>query len=101
MADLDPAQEQLLANAVADYLDLKARDLGPNIDDYCARHPHIETLLRTELETIDQIDRTLDPAGSADVMEKADELPPRLSGNKILGEVGSGGMGRVLLAHDE
>ena len=97
--DLDPAQEQLLANAVADYLDLKARGLTANIDNYCARYPQMGTLLRTELETVDQIDRTL--ADATDVTTNAEELPARLSGHRILGELGSGGMGRVLLAHDE
>src|SRR5207253_5391607 len=93
--DLDPAQEQLLANAVADYLDLKARGLAANIDNYCARYPQMGTLLRTELETVDQIDRTL--ADATDVATNAEELPARLSGHRILGELGSGGMGRVLL----
>src|SRR5207302_931729 len=70
-----------------------------NIDNYCARYPQMGTLLRTELETVDQIDRTL--ADATDVTTNAEELPARLSGHRILGELGSGGMGRVLLAHDE
>jgi len=47
--------------------------------------------LAGELAALAEIDRALDPAA----------LPDRLSGHKIVAEIGSGGMGRVLLAMDE
>ena len=47
--------------------------------------------LAGELATLAEIDRALDPAA----------LPERFSGHKIVAEIGSGGMGRVLLAVDE
>ena len=47
--------------------------------------------LADELAALAEIDRALDPAA----------LPERLSGHKIVAEIGSGGMGRVLLAIDE
>jgi serine/threonine protein kinase len=47
--------------------------------------------LTAELETLAEIDRALEPG----------PLPERLSGHRIVAELGSGGMGRVLLAIDE
>ena len=70
--------EQRLAEALADHLDT----------------PRARTLpeLAPELAALSEIDRVLDPASA---------LPERLSGHRIIGEIGAGGMGRVLLAMDE
>ena len=59
---------------------------------------------RCVLKSGDQtrLDPTLNGAFySSDFPTEAEELPATLSGHKILSEVGSGGMGRVLLARDE
>jgi hypothetical protein len=77
-------RERRLAEALADLMD---RGVLPD--------PSTATLfpeLAGELEALAEIDRAIaSPA----------PLPARLSGHKILGELGSGGMGRVLLAFDE
>jgi predicted Ser/Thr protein kinase len=72
-------REQQLAEAFADLLDRGARRTAV---------PE----LAPELDALSEIDRVLDPGGA---------LPERLSGHRIVSEIGSGGMGRVLLAEDE
>jgi hypothetical protein len=48
--------------------------------------------LAGELDALAEIDRAIEPDLA---------LPERLSGHKILAEIGAGGMGQVLLAQDE
>ena len=74
-------REQSLAEALADLLDRRAAPLTANSPE-----------LAPELAALSEIDRVLEPAPP---------LPDRLSGHKIIGEIGAGGMGRVLLAMDE
>jgi len=73
----DSEREQLLAEALADLLDRKVTETIP-----------VE--LAAEWSVLAEIDRAVDPAA----------LPEKLSGHKIVAEIGSGGMGRVLLAVD-
>lgn len=81
-------REKELAQALADLLDrsgsgekLPRRDSGT----LCSE-------LATELDTLAEIDRALEPTG---------ELPERLSGHRIIEAIGAGGMGRVFLAVDD
>jgi len=98
----ETAREQLVAEAIAEFLDLRAqgRDIDP--DRFCQLHPDLEPELRIELQTITDLDGILSgtekPVSSEAGLEA---LPERLSGHRILGVIGSGGMGRVLLAVDE
>jgi len=95
-------REELVARAVADYLDLQSRGETVDRNAFCQAHRELLPELRAELETIDQIEQMLAPAEPFSPNELArEELPERLSGHKILSEIGSGGMGRVLLALDE
>jgi serine/threonine protein kinase len=73
----DSEREQQLADALADLLDRKAGDAIP-------------AELAGEWRALAEIDRAVDPAA----------LPEKLSGHRIVAEIGSGGMGRVLLAED-
>ena len=79
---MDEDREKQLAEAFADLLDRRAE----------APTGTVSPELRPELDALSEIDRALSPASP---------LPERLSGHKIIAEVGSGGMGRVLLAMDE
>ena len=74
---MDEERELRLAQSFADILD--------------GRAPGEDAELAGELATLAEIDRALEPAA----------LPERLSGHKIVAEIGCGGMGRVLLAIDE
>ncbi|MGO9270444.1 MAG: protein kinase domain-containing protein [Terriglobia bacterium] len=95
-------REQLVANAVADFLDRLAQGETLDIDGFCRMHRGLEPDLRVALEAAEGIDAMLQPVDPPlpDRPREA-ELPERLSGHKILSEIGSGGMGRVLLAMDE
>jgi len=79
---MDNEREQKLAGDLADLLDRGSRATGSRAG----------TELELELAALDEIDRVLDPPPP---------IPERLSGHRILGEIGAGGMGRVLLARDE
>jgi serine/threonine protein kinase len=71
------------------------------IDAFCKTRPGLEKELRPLLESLHEMDG---PSVSEDsVAEEGgpEELPEKLSGHKILGEIGAGGMGRVLLGYDE
>jgi serine/threonine protein kinase len=74
----DERRERELAAELANYLDSPTGTLIPE--------------LAAELDVLAEIDRVLEPPAP---------LPERLSGHRIVGEIGSGGMGRVLLAEDQ
>ena len=81
---MDEAREQELAQALADLMDGKLRHDASTITLF----PD----LADELDALAEIDRAIEPDAA---------LPDRLSGHKVLAEIGAGGMGRVLLAQDE
>ncbi len=85
---IDPVatpKEQLIANALADFLDQQAAGRRVDIDEFCRRYPALEPELREELDTLTE----------------AEDLPEKLSGHKILKVIGTGGMGCVYLAEDQ
>ncbi len=81
-------REQQLADALADALDRReSRETTRTL------HPE----LAPELAALVEIDRLLEVERPG----SPSALPERLSGHKISGEIGSGGMGRVLLGFDD
>jgi predicted Ser/Thr protein kinase len=95
-------REQLVANAVGDYLQRRSQGEALEIDVFCRMHPALEPDLRAALEVSAGIDAMLEPAAPPlPDGHRVAKIPERLSGHKILSEIGSGGMGRVLLAEDE
>ena len=93
-------RERLIADAVAAYNDLRLQEEEVDPDEYCRRHPELDPDLRAQLLALDEIDILL-AADETTRDHRAAELPERLSGYKVVGEIGAGGMGRVLLAFDE
>ena len=95
-------RERLVANAVAEFLDVLSRGETVDVAGFCRTHADLEPDLRLALETLEGIEGMLQPpAPSLLDRDRKAELPERLSGHKILSEIGSGGMGRVFLAVDE
>jgi len=93
-------REAAIAAALADFLDRSSREEFVDVEAFCREHRTLEVDLRPLLQVLAQMDEADHPATET-VDDKQSPLPDRLSGHKILGEVGAGGMGRVLLAQDE
>lgn len=92
-------REQLIAEALAEYLDTKARDEPVDAADFCAARPAIAEELAQEIAAASELDcLTSEDAAPA---VAAEPRPASLSGYRILRELGAGGMGRVFLASDE
>jgi serine/threonine protein kinase len=94
-------KERAIAEALAAYVDRLSREETVDIDAFCKATPGLEKELRPLLESLNEMDgpSSVFPPGPA--QEAGEKLPDTLSGHKILGEIGAGGMGRVLLGFDE
>jgi len=97
----DEDRERRLAEALAQFLDQQAREEQVDIENFCRMHPDLEPVLRAQLETLLEVDRLTQAPTPSSAAGGMDDLPERLSGHRILSEIGSGGMGRVFLAEDE
>ena len=102
----EAGREQQIAVAIADYLDRQTREEAIDPLAFCRAHPDLMPDLQEQIDTLVGIDRALYSASSLLANRPvndtaANHFPERLSGHKVLGEIGSGGMGRVLLALDE
>ena len=93
-------KELYVALALAEYIDLLANETPIDIDLFCKQHPDFESDLRREIATLGQFDDLTEDASASD--DAPQELHvEKLSGHRILSEIGSGGMGQVFLAVDE
>jgi hypothetical protein len=94
-------RERAVAEALASYMDELSREETVDIDAFCKAHVELESELRPLLDSLNLMDQPPSSAGPISKEEAGEELPKRLSGHNILGEIGTGGMGRVLLGFDE
>lgn len=95
-----PDREAAIAAALAEFLDRASREEFVDVEAFCRDYPALEEDLRPLLEELTELDdpnRSKAEPGN----NQEDSLPERLSGHKVLREIGAGGMGRVLLAQDE
>ena len=96
----DADRDAAIAAALSEFLDRSSREEFVDVEAFCRDHRTLEEDLRPLLQVLAQMDEGDHPATEPPA-DKQSPLPERLSGHKILGEVGAGGMGRVLLAQDE
>ncbi len=94
-------RERAVAEALAVYLDQVSREETVDINVFCKARPALEKELRPLLESLDEMDGPPVVDDSAPGAERDEQLPEKLSGHKILGDIGAGGMGRVLLGYDD
>lgn len=94
-------RETEIAEALAEYHDLRASGRKIDAGDFCARYPRFAAELRAQLAELEGLGQTLEPGARLQPPAGAEDLPQTLSGCRILGQIGSGGMGRVLLAFDD
>ncbi len=100
-AEESAERERAVAEALAAYVDRVSREETVDIEAFCKTCPGLESELRPLLESLNEMDEAPFSESSAPKSKEGEQLPERLSGHKILGEIGAGGMGRVLLGYDE
>jgi serine/threonine protein kinase len=96
----DSDKERQIALALAEYVDLLSNETPIRPEEFCKRFPGIEGDLQREIQTLHEFDVLTDDP-SNDEGFPGETPVERLSGHRILSEIGSGGMGRVFLAVDE
>ena len=94
-------RERAIAEVLAQYVDRLAHEETVDIDAFCEANPALERELRPLLESLTEMDGPFSTSPTKLEKESGEVLPTKLSGHKILGEIGAGGMGRVLLGLDE
>ncbi len=98
---LEIERERAVAAALAEYVDLCAGSEHVDVAEFCRRYPDLEPALRAAIAALDSLDDLIgrDEPEGAGITRAA--VPERLSGHRIIGEIGAGGMARVYHGVDE
>ncbi len=98
---LEIERERAIAAALAEYVDLRAESEHVDVGEFCRHYPGLESALRAAIEALDSLDDLIgsDEPEGGEIMRAA--IPERLSGHRIVGEIGAGGMARVYHGVDE
>lgn len=98
MADSNSEREIRIAEAIAQFNDLRVREESIEINDFVLAYPDLEPELREQLDALLEIENVLE---GGDQTREEIAIPGELSGYQVLCSIGSGGMGQVLLAVDK
>jgi len=94
-------RERLISEVLAEYLDRLCTEEFVDADAFCRQHAAIAMELRPLLRSLHKMDECAETSDGESPRDDDEPLPEKLSGHKILGVIGAGGMGRVLLGYDE
>jgi serine/threonine protein kinase/Tfp pilus assembly protein PilF len=107
MADrIDDNQENILRQAVQQFIDAGLKGQEPDLDEFVKQYPHLEHQIRRKIQNLGKIDTLFNSLLKADESDFEDnttgeDLVGRKIGNFEIKEmIGRGGMGVVYLAHD-
>src|SRR5438094_8303507 len=95
-AEESAERERAVAEALATYVDRVSREERVDIEAFCKTFPGLEYELRPLLESLDEMDEPPFSESPAPKSKAGAQLPERLSGHKILGEIGVGRRGPAL-----
>lgn len=94
--------EELFESAAADFTRRLRSGERPTIEEYAARHPEIEVLIRELLPTIAAVEQVKTTSNTGNgVRPPQIKTPERLGDFRIVREIGAGGMGIVYEAVQE
>src|SRR6266852_631348 len=82
-------RERAVAEALAAYVDRHAGEETVDIDEFCKARPELEEELRPLLESLNAMDGSSFPFQPGPEGEAGEKLLERLSGHKILGQIGA------------
>src|SRR5215469_9988508 len=88
-------REAAIAAALAEFLDRTSGEEFVDVDAFCRDYRAIEEGLRPLLQALTRMDEP-DHSNAEPVSAQQDPLPERLSGHKILGEIGAEEWGAFL-----
>jgi serine/threonine protein kinase/tetratricopeptide (TPR) repeat protein len=98
-------QEEILEQAVQQFVDAQLQGQEPNIDEFVKQYPGLEHKIRQRIQNFRRINGLFDCLMQADDSDFAPEISEHnligqmLGDFKILSIIGTGGMGAVFLAH--
>ena len=98
-------QENIIEQAVQQFIDAQLQGQKPNIDEFVKQYPGMEDKIRQKIRSLEQVNGLFDCLMQTDDSDFTVEVPEHtligqtLGDFKIMSLIGTGGMGAVFLAH--